>query len=56
VAQELLLLVCQASAEERVTAFLVNWRNRLASLSTPSSILALPMRRQDIADFLGLEI
>ena len=55
-AQELLLLVCQASAEERVTAFLVNWRNRLASLSTPSSILALPMRRQDIADFLGLKI
>jgi CRP/FNR family transcriptional regulator len=55
-AQELLLLVCQTSAEERVTAFLVNWRNRLASLSTPSPILALPMRRQDIADFLGLKI
>jgi CRP/FNR family transcriptional regulator len=55
-AQELLLLVCQTSAEERITSFLVNWRNRLASLSTPSPILALPMRRQDIADFLGLKI
>jgi hypothetical protein len=50
-AQELLLLVCQASAEESVTTFLVNWCNRLASLSTPSSVLALPMRR--VAD-LGL--
>ena len=55
-AQELLLLVCQASAEERVTTFLVNWRNRLASLGTPSPVLALPMRRQDIADFLGLKL
>jgi CRP/FNR family transcriptional regulator, anaerobic regulatory protein len=55
-AQELLLLVCQASAEERVTTFLVNWRNRLASPSTSSPVLTLPMRRQDIADFLGLTL
>ena len=55
-AQELLLIVCQASAEERVTTFLVNWRSRFASLSTPSPVLALPMRRQDIADFLGLSL
>jgi CRP/FNR family transcriptional regulator len=55
-AQELLLLVCQASAEERVTTFLVNWRNRFASLNTRSPVLALPMRRQDIADFLGLTL
>jgi hypothetical protein len=39
-AQELLLSVCQASAEERVTTFLVNWRNRLANLSTLSPVLA----------------
>ena len=55
-ARELLLSVCQTSAEERVTTFLVNWRSRLANLSRPSPILALPMRRQDIADFLGLKI
>jgi CRP/FNR family transcriptional regulator len=55
-AQELLLLVCHASAEERVRTFLVNWRSRLASLRTPSPILPLPMRRQDIADFLGLTL
>ena len=55
-AQNLLLLVGNASAEDKVTAFLINWHNRLARLGTPSEFVTLPMLRQDIADFLGLEL
>ena len=36
--------------------FLVSWRNRLARLSAISETVPLPMRRQDIADFLGLKL
>jgi CRP/FNR family transcriptional regulator, anaerobic regulatory protein len=55
-AQDQLLLLGNGSAEERVAIFLVNWRNRLARLSVFSETVALPMRRQDIADFLGLKL
>jgi predicted transcriptional regulator len=34
----------------------VSWRNRLARLSVFSETVPLPMRRQDIADFLGLKL
>ena len=44
------------SAEEKVAIFLVNWRDRLARLSVFSGTVPLPMRRQDIADFLGLKL
>ena len=44
------------SSEDKVTAFLINWHNRLARLGTPSEFVTLPMLRQDIADFLGLEL
>ena len=44
------------AAEEKVAIFLVSWRNRLARLSVFSETVPLPMRRQDIADFLGLKL
>jgi CRP/FNR family transcriptional regulator len=55
-AQDQLLLLGNGSAEERVAMFLVSWRNRLARLSVFSQTVPLPMRRQDIADFLGLKL
>lgn len=55
-AQDQLLLLGNGSAEEKVALFLVNWRNRLAQLSVFSETVPLPMRRQDIADFLGLKL
>ena len=55
-AQDQLTLLGNASAEERVVAFLVNWRRRVARLTPVSQAVPLPMRRQDIADFLGLKL
>jgi CRP/FNR family transcriptional regulator, anaerobic regulatory protein len=55
-AQDQLLLLGNGSAEERVAVFLVSWRDRLARLSVRSETVPLPMRRQDIADFLGLKL
>jgi CRP/FNR family transcriptional regulator len=55
-AQDQLTLLGNASAEERVAAFLVNWRKRSARLRPASQAVPLPMRRQDIADFLGLKL
>src|SRR5664279_1687761 len=55
-AQDQLLLLGNGSAEEKVAIFLVSWRNRLARLSPFSETVPLPMRRQDIADFLGLKL
>jgi len=55
-AQNQLLLLGNGSAEEKVAIFLVSWRNRLARLTALSETLPLPMRRQDIADFLGLKL
>jgi CRP/FNR family transcriptional regulator len=53
-ARELLLLLGNASAEERVMRFLFSWRNRLLSIGTPSELVPLPMQRKDIAEMLGL--
>jgi CRP/FNR family transcriptional regulator len=55
-AQEQLMLLGNASAEEKVTAFLVWWRDRLESLTGVPERVPLPMRRQDIADYLGLNL
>src|SRR5450759_4445730 len=55
-AQDQLLLLGNGSAEEKVAIFLVSWRNRMARLSAFSETVPLPMRRQDIADFLGLKL
>lgn len=55
-AQDQLLLLGNGSAEEKVAMFLVGWRNRLARIRSVSEAVPLPMRRQDIADFLGLKL
>lgn len=55
-AQDQLTLLASGSAEERMTAFLLNWQNSLAHVTTASQTVSLPMRRQDIADFLGLKL
>ena len=49
-------LLGYASAEERVTTFLFDWRNRLVAPGARSQFVPLPMLRQDIADFLGLRL
>ncbi len=54
--QDQLALLGNGSAEERLITFLVNWRSRLGLPSTGSQPVPLPMRRQDIADFLGLQL
>ncbi|MGA7807603.1 cyclic nucleotide-binding domain-containing protein [Bradyrhizobium sp.] len=55
-AQHQLMLLGNGSAEEKVATFLVNWRDRLAHLTNVLQPVPLPMRRQDIADFLGLQL
>ena len=55
-AQDQMLLLGRRSAEEKVAAFLVGWRDRLARLEGVTKTVSLPMGRQDIADFLGLTI
>ena len=46
------LLLSRRSATERVASFLLGWADR----SSGHAVLALPMSRQDIADYLGLTI
>jgi CRP/FNR family transcriptional regulator len=55
-ARDHMVLLGRRSAEEKVAAFLLNWRARLARLNGPSPVISLPMSRQDIADYLGLTI
>ena len=51
-----MVLLGRRSAEEKVAAFLIGWRDRLARLSGVAKTVSLPMSRQDIADYLGLTI
>lgn len=55
-AQDQLTLLGNGSAEERVVTFLLNWGRRVARLTPAPQAIPLPMRRQDIADFLGLKL
>jgi len=55
-AQEHMLLLGRRTAEEKVAAFLVGWRGRLAHIGDERQTISLPMSRQDIADYLGLTI
>lgn len=55
-AQDHMVLLGRRSAEEKVATFLIGWRDRLVQFHGPSKTVALPMSRQDIADFLGLTI
>jgi CRP/FNR family transcriptional regulator, anaerobic regulatory protein len=55
-AQEQMVLLGRRTAEEKVAAFLVGWRQRLSRIGDDRQTIALPMSRQDIADYLGLTI
>lgn len=55
-ARDHMVLLGRRTAEEKVASFLVGWRDRLVQLRGPLKTVALPMSRQDIADFLGLTI
>lgn len=55
-AQEQMLLLGRRTAEEKVAAFLLGWRARLSHIGDERETIALPMSRQDIADYLGLTI
>jgi CRP/FNR family transcriptional regulator, anaerobic regulatory protein len=55
-AQDHIVLLGRRSAEEKVAAFLISWRDRLVQTRGPSKTVLLPMSRQDIADYLGLTI
>jgi len=55
-ARDHMVLLGRRSAEEKVAAFLLGWRERLIALNGPSNTVSLPMSRQDIADYLGLTI
>ncbi|WP_291865793.1 cyclic nucleotide-binding domain-containing protein [Bradyrhizobium sp.] len=55
-ARDHMVLLGRRSAAEKVATFLIGWRDRLVQLNGPSTTVALPMNRQDIADFLGLTI
>jgi CRP/FNR family transcriptional regulator, anaerobic regulatory protein len=55
-AQDHMVLLGRRSAEAKVAAFLVRWRDRIARLTGPTQTVPLPMSRQDIADYLGLTV
>ncbi|GAA3848150.1 helix-turn-helix domain-containing protein [[Pseudomonas] carboxydohydrogena] len=55
-ARNQLLLLGSHSAEQRVALFLIGWRDRLARFGEIPETLPLPMKRRDIADFLGMTI
>lgn len=55
-AQDQMLLLGRKTAEEKVAAFLINLQARFARIGPMSVTIALPMGRQDIADYLGLTI
>lgn len=56
IAQTHMVVLGRRRAEERVAAFLIGWRDRLAVVQGRSPTVPLPMGRQDIADHLGLTI
>ncbi|BEV45151.1 helix-turn-helix domain-containing protein [Afipia carboxidovorans] len=55
-ARNQMLLLGSCKAEQKVALFLIGWRERLARLGEIPDILPLPMKRRDIADFLGMTI
>ena len=55
-AQDHMVSLGRRSAEEKVAAFLIGWRNRLQRIGRAAKTVYLPMSRQDIADYLGLTV
>lgn len=55
-ARDHMMALGQRSAQEKVAWFLIHLRNRWARSQEPSDEIAIPMSRQDIADYLGMTI
>jgi len=55
-AHDRMMILGRYAAEEKLAAFVLAWRERLAKIGRPSSNVPLPMSRRDIADYLGLTI
>lgn len=55
-ARDLLVSVCQRSAQERVAGFLLALSKRNQRRGDDADCIVLPMTRTDIADYLGLTI
>jgi len=55
-AHEQILLLGRKDARERVASFLVGLGERATRVGTDSTTVALPMTRNDIADYLGLTL
>jgi len=56
IAHDQMVALGRRSAEEKLAWFLVHLRDRRARAGDRSAVIALPMSRLDIADFLGLTI
>src|SRR5262249_50409852 len=56
IAQNHMMLLGHYSARQKVAAFLIEMRNRWRHVNGATALVALPMPRQDIADYLGLTI
>jgi CRP/FNR family transcriptional regulator len=55
-AQEQMLLLGRMTAREKIAHFLLTLSRRAMRRNDPASPVALPMSRQDLADYLGLTI
>jgi CRP/FNR family transcriptional regulator len=55
-AQDQVMLLARKTAEERVASFLLALARRAGQGCQPDAIVALPMTRLDMADYLGLTI
>jgi CRP/FNR family transcriptional regulator, anaerobic regulatory protein len=55
-AQDQMVILGRRTAEEKVVAFLLGLRDRLARIDSSTVHVPLPMTRQDIGDFLGLTV
>jgi len=55
-AQNHMVSLGRRSAEEKIAAFLIGWRDRLERIGRSTKTIHLPMSRQDIADYLGLTV
>jgi len=55
-AQDQMLLLGRKTAKERIATFLLSLSERAGRRGEPSEIVALPMSRSDIGDFLGLTV
>jgi CRP/FNR family transcriptional regulator len=56
IAQNQVVLLGRATPTERLLSFLLMWRDRFTQSETGSTEIILPMKRSDIADYLGMTV